>query len=66
MLWDAVEAASRAEFILGPHGLISKTARASGTATGVLGARVNVDHRCLHKRVPELLLDGQEMRSAME
>jgi hypothetical protein len=33
---------------------------------GMLRAGVDVDHRCLHKRVAELLLDGQEMRSAME
>ena len=33
---------------------------------GVLGAGVDIDHRCLHKRVAELLLDGQQMRPAVE
>jgi hypothetical protein len=29
-------------------------------------AEVDVDHDCLHKRMAELLLDGQQMRPSMQ
>jgi hypothetical protein len=32
----------------------------------MFGAGVNVNHRGLHKGMAELLLDGQQMRTAMK